>query len=369
MSSAMDKALMAMSLEEEDVPFDMPNLPENSSCERNALSLVGRCLNPDCQSIKHLIRNMPRKWQKIGRIRGVALSKEKFQFFFNFEHDLEEVLEKGFHTFNEWAIVVDRWYENPPDNYLQFTPIWIQMWNLPINFYTELAISTLGEQIGRVIEVAFDPSIDQVQEFVRVKVSFDVSRPLRRAKLVNLPKGGTANVFFEYERVQKHCYECQRMTHENDVCPVIFKKRQEDAEARRAGKPFKRKKKELVLKESDPLFGVLLEDQVAIDPSTGRHRIALEVLEGMRQYLRVANADEKLLRIDKVIKSVSEVEKDPLAKKSILMLEPPPIFHQDISRGKGIVFNYEAAAPSNFLSLPSSSELVIPLKSGESERM
>lgn len=36
MSAAMDKALMAMSLEEEDdVPFVMPDLPEYSSTERN----------------------------------------------------------------------------------------------------------------------------------------------------------------------------------------------------------------------------------------------------------------------------------------------------------------------------------------------
>lgn len=78
MSSAIDKAMLAMSIEEEDVPFDMPDLPEFSSCERNTLSIVGRVLNPDTQVMKHLIRNMPRKWQKIGRVRGIALSKERF---------------------------------------------------------------------------------------------------------------------------------------------------------------------------------------------------------------------------------------------------------------------------------------------------
>ncbi|KAG7572675.1 Reverse transcriptase zinc-binding domain [Arabidopsis suecica] len=279
MSSAMDKAMMAMSLEEEDVPFDMPNLPEYSSCERNVLSLVGRTLNPDCQPMDHLIRTMPRKWQKIGRCRGVALSKERFQFFFNSEHDLVEVLEKGVHTFNEWTIVVDRWYEFPPDNYLQFTPMWIQLWNLPINFYTEKALTLLGDQIGQVKEVAFDTTKPQLQDFVRVKIIFDVSRPLRRTKIVNLPKGGTATVHFEYERVQKRCYECQRMTHEKDSCPLLLKKRQEASDARRAGAPIPRPKPNPVLKTTDPLFGVLNENQVGIDPATGRPRIALEVLE------------------------------------------------------------------------------------------
>lgn len=107
MSAAMDKALMAMSLEEEDVPFEMPNLPQYRLCERNVLSLVGRLLNPDNQSMSNLILNMPRKWQKVGRVRGIALSNERFQFIFRNEHDLVEILEKGVHTFNEWALAVE----------------------------------------------------------------------------------------------------------------------------------------------------------------------------------------------------------------------------------------------------------------------
>ncbi|KAL9308332.1 hypothetical protein AtEden1_Chr1g0038841 [Arabidopsis thaliana] len=153
MSSAMDKAMLAMSLqeEEEDQPFDMPDLPEFSSCERNALSLVGRLLNPDCQEMKRLIRDMPRKWQKEGRVKGIALTREKFQFIF------KDVLGKGAQTFDEWSIAIDRWYENLPENYLQFIPIWVQIWNLPINNFTVPAIKSLGNLIGQVTEVAFDP--------------------------------------------------------------------------------------------------------------------------------------------------------------------------------------------------------------------
>lgn len=370
MSSAMDKAMLAMSLEEEDVPFDMPDLPEFSSCERNVLSLVGRTLNPECQSMKNLIRDMPRKWQKIGRVRGVALSKERFQFFFNSEHDLVEVLEKGVHTFNEWTVVVDRWYENPPDNYLQFTPMWIQLWNLPINFYTKKAITALGELIGQVTEVAFDTDKPQIEEFVRVKVIFDISRALRRSKIVNLPNGGSAIIFYEYERVQKRCYACQRMTHEKDFCPFLIKKIQDEEAARRDGRPVVRPLKEPVLRESDPLFGVLKEDQVGIDPATGRPRIAPVVLEGMRQYLRVSSQEERLLRVDKVKQSVGEVEKDPLTQKSFLRLEPPPFFHKDVNKGKGLVFSYESSTSEDVVVLsPKEPKLMAAASKAETDRL
>ena len=51
MSVAMDRALMALSLEdeEEELPFTMPELPGFSSSEENALSIMGRVLNPECQ--------------------------------------------------------------------------------------------------------------------------------------------------------------------------------------------------------------------------------------------------------------------------------------------------------------------------------
>ncbi|XP_023644233.1 uncharacterized protein LOC111832127 [Capsella rubella] len=342
MSSAMDKAMLAMSLEEEDeVPFEMPDLPEFSSVERNSISLIGRTLNPSCQPMKNLIRVMPRKWQKPGRMRGVALSNEKFQFIFDSEHDLLEVLAKGTHTYNDWSLAVDRWYESPPANYLQCIPIWVQIWNLPVNFFTVKAITALGELIGEVKEVAFDPDIPQIQEFVRVKVLFDVSRPLRRAKELKLPKGGVTTIRFQYERIQKRCYECQRLTHEKDYCPILIKKREDDAAARRAGRSVPKPTRVPFLKESDPLFGILREDQVGLDPATGRQRIAADVLEGMRQYLLVNNNEDRHVKANRIKKSVSEVEKDPIAKKTILRMETAPIVHVDVNKDKGIVFGFE----------------------------
>lgn len=57
----IDLVLSAMSLEEEDVPFDMPDLPVFCSTEKNILSIIGRVLNPERQSISDLILDMPRK--------------------------------------------------------------------------------------------------------------------------------------------------------------------------------------------------------------------------------------------------------------------------------------------------------------------
>lgn len=48
MSVAMDRALMSLSLEEEDEPFAIQDLPGFCLNGKNHLSIVGRVLNPEC---------------------------------------------------------------------------------------------------------------------------------------------------------------------------------------------------------------------------------------------------------------------------------------------------------------------------------
>lgn len=219
MSSSLDKILMAMTLEEKDEPFNLPDLPEFCSKEMNSMSLIGRILNPDCQKVSNLVLDMPRKWQIYDRVRGVALSPERFQFIFKYEHDLEDILNKGAHTYNQWSFALDRWMENPPEDYLQFIPIWVQLRNIPVNHYTPDAIRTLAGFAGKVIELDLDQTKAQNKDYVRFRISFDVSKPLRRSKVVNLPSGEATTILYDYERIQKRCYFCQRLTHERPNWP------------------------------------------------------------------------------------------------------------------------------------------------------
>lgn len=129
-----------------------------------------------------------------------------------------------------------------------------------------------------------DPERSQRKDYVRVKVRFDVSKPVRRSKIVNLPKGGgTATILYDFERIQKWCYSCQRLTHEKEKCPLVIDARLEKGKR----KPLNLPRAGKIIKEDDPLFGVIEEHQVGLNPATGRQRIAKEVLDGMRQSLGI----------------------------------------------------------------------------------
>lgn len=49
--------------------------------------------------------------------------------------------------------------EKPPDDYLNFLPLWIRIRNLPVNIYTEETITEIGVTVEQVVEVAFDPDL------------------------------------------------------------------------------------------------------------------------------------------------------------------------------------------------------------------
>ena len=133
------------------------------------------------------------------------------------------------------------------------------------------------------------------------------------------------------------------MTHEKSVCPLLVRQRQNQAIIKRLGFVEDLPKPKLVLSEDDPLFGVLEERQVEMHPILGRPKIAPEVLEGMRQYLRVADGEERKIREERVRKSVKEVELNPVTKRMVLRLEEPSVVTKDLDKGKGIVFGYDSS--------------------------
>lgn len=121
----------------------------------------------------------------------------------------------------------------------------------------------------------------------------------------------------------------------------MVKKRQEETKVRRELVTASLKKKEPVLSPGDILFGVLEEDQVGVKASTDRMKIAKEVLEEMRRYMRADTGESHDIKVDKIQTSVRESEKDPMLQRVALRLEHPPVVITELNKGKGSVFNYK----------------------------
>lgn len=176
---------------------------------------------------------------------------------------------------------MERWVEIPPPKYLQFIETWVQLRNIPVNHNTLTTITAFGEFSGQVIEVAFDREKMQNMEYVRVKVKLDVSKPVRRSKVVKLLTGETMKIIYDFERIYRRCYSCQRLTHDQDICPYLVEQKDLAKGKESADTNHGKKVNHGLLTKNDHLFRVLNEYQVGLDPLTGRPRIATTVLEGI----------------------------------------------------------------------------------------
>lgn len=127
-----------------------------------------------------------------------------------------------------------------------------------MNHYTEIAITAIGELIGHVDTVVFDPTKSQRRDFVRVKIIINVSKPL--SKFHTLRGGYQHTVYFHYEKVQKICFLCQRLTHASDRCPFRVRNHMNVDPQSTSSSTSARPRGQGALSETYPLFGVLNDD-------------------------------------------------------------------------------------------------------------
>lgn len=341
MEANLAESLRGMTLGE-DKTIVIPDEPAYCAMERGGRSLLGRLLNPECQNMGRMLRTMPKIWKVYEMARGIALTKEIFQFVFDLESDIQMVLKQGFWTFDDWGLALERWVENPPPNFLQTAMIWIRLKNLPANYLTWKTIDTIADGIGHVKIIEFDPEKPHVLDYVRVQVILDVNLPLRDKKSVTLPGGRVEYVDVEYERVRKKCFHCFRLSHEKPRCPLWqgarskgkgVVNRQSLAEIQPV--TVRQHHTDLV----DKLMPLLAQPiPPGFEPSSSV--VVPEVFQHMKLYMECADSEERKIREAKMKKTLQELSNDPIAQRSCLRLESAPVLSPETNRDRGRVFDF-----------------------------
>lgn len=94
---------------------------------------------------------------------------------------------------------------SPPRNFLTTVDVWVQIYNIPVNYYMIDTTDYLASKICHVLEIAYDPKASQKMAYIRAHVRLSISRPALANKLLNLPSGGSVLIEFEYEKLRKRC--------------------------------------------------------------------------------------------------------------------------------------------------------------------
>lgn len=145
-------------------------------------SLMGRPTILRKQNLRAIMTSAPRMWGLVGVVSGRIVERRKFQFVFPSEELLNSVLNCGPWAYNDRMLIINRWNPALGDEQLNHILFWIQIRGIPLEFLTTNMIRSVGDRLGEVKLVDFNPEASGDVEFVRVQVNWDVSRPLRFQK-------------------------------------------------------------------------------------------------------------------------------------------------------------------------------------------
>lgn len=175
-------------------------------------------LNPEIQRPSAIISFLP--WGLADRIESKVLGRDKLKFRFQTEDDLQAVLRRAPFHYKRWMLVIQRWESSTSASFPSDIPFWIHINDLPCQFWTQNNLKAIGRELGVMV--------DQVTNEGRVRVQINALKPLITKKTVKFRTGEEAPVVFEYENLEKHCFHCLLLSHEEKDCPKAPQRALED---------------------------------------------------------------------------------------------------------------------------------------------
>lgn len=203
-----------------ELPAKRPpvRIPANDNVDliaANKLTIIGRLTNPQIQKpTRAIIDFMAQVWNLEGRIEGRALGLDKFQVKFESEQDLLQVLDKGPYHYKRWMLLLQRWEPTVLELFPSTISFNVKIHGIPLHYWDEKTILTIGADLGKC-------TIRDEKE-AKIWVEVNGLNPLIMKADIELPTSDITEVEFEYIKIEKHCFTCFSLFHEESDCPYRY---------------------------------------------------------------------------------------------------------------------------------------------------
>ena len=187
--------------------------PEHPNLLRkHSLKLIGRVTNNSVQRVRSLIPFFTDLWKGDTRLVGSDLGNGMFQFQFDNEADLIDVLEKRPYHYARWMVIVERWEPTYASSFPSLIPFWIKVQGIPVHLWDEDTIKSIGKDLG-VFEQA-----EITSSSVRMRVQVNDRLHVMKSYIIEYSNGEEVTVSLIYERLEKHYSKCFRLDHDINDC-------------------------------------------------------------------------------------------------------------------------------------------------------
>lgn len=212
----------------EDEIIKIPDCDLTAAAERFKQTLIGRMFHREGRSIDALISLLPKPkiWDIEGRVHGINLGNGRFQFDFDDEEDMLKILAKRPWQFNRWMFSLEKWEPSTCNVFPNTMIFWVSVTGVPVHFWNIPTFTEIAKVLGRII------NIDAKR--AKFQISLDADAPLQIERKVGFSNGDTGTVSLTYEGLQRFCFTCKLLSHEEGTCPELTEEQREAKKKQRA---------------------------------------------------------------------------------------------------------------------------------------
>uniref|UniRef100_A0A803P9U5 Zinc knuckle CX2CX4HX4C domain-containing protein n=1 Tax=Cannabis sativa TaxID=3483 RepID=A0A803P9U5_CANSA len=130
-------------------------------------------------------------------------------------------------TFNKSLLVFKRLQrgEDPKEVQLKEVEFWVQLHDPRAGFKTDTVAGDLANYIGKFVASDEKNFLGLWRDYLRVRVSIDITKPLKRRMKLRNTDGVEFWSNFKYEHIPTICFVCGIVGHSERFCPKRFEVR------------------------------------------------------------------------------------------------------------------------------------------------
>jgi hypothetical protein len=184
-------------------------------------TLVGKIWTDSPYNIRAFKQTMIQAWRSRNPIEIQDLNKNLFLFKFATKKEVELVCKNGPWSFDRNLLILNKisGNEQPSELAMDRASFWVRVYDLPLKLRTEGMAKKLGNNIGNFEEMDMK-ECNRIGKFLRIRVSLDLRKPLKRGSKLNF-QGKEIWVDFKYEWLPNFCFCCGRIGHQMRDCEDI----------------------------------------------------------------------------------------------------------------------------------------------------
>lgn len=182
--------------------------------------LVGKILTTRGVSHEGIRTALQQAWRPVGVVKVESLRNKIFMFKFSLAEDKRRVLKGGPWHFDRAFIVLQEpsGIGNVTEQSFSHVSFWVQLHNVPLMCMDISTIREISSKIGMFEDVATDATGDCFREYVRVRISIDITKRLKKVIRIQQEDGKEILVGVTYEKLPDFCFCCGYIGHQYREC-------------------------------------------------------------------------------------------------------------------------------------------------------